>query len=75
MNTKSGSVDIRVTWYRKSMRRRRRGGGGLNKCTARADLDDIQLPSPLENCNDEYTLPPESHLDFARVNDEILSNI
>ena len=39
------------------------------------DLDAIQVLSPLNNSNDNNTLPPESLLDFASVNDEIVSKI
>ena len=41
----------------------------------RADLDAIQVLSPLNNSNDNNTLPPESLFDFVSVNDEIVSKI
>ena len=48
----------------------------LNKIgKIRADLDAIQVLSPLNNSKDNNTLPPESLLDFASVNDEIVSKI
>ena len=48
----------------------------LNKIEKiRADLDAIQVRSPLNNSNDNNTLPPASLLDFASVRDEIVSKI
>ena len=48
----------------------------LNKIEKiRADLDAIQVLSPLNNSNDNNTLLPESFLDFASVSDEIVSKI
>ena len=41
----------------------------------RADQDAIQLLSPLNNSNDNNTLPPESLLDFASVSDQIVAKI
>ena len=41
----------------------------------RADLDAIQVLSPLNNSNDNNTLPPESLFDFGSVNDKIVSKI
>ena len=40
----------------------------------RADLDAIQVLSPLNNSNHNNTLPPESLLDFASISDEIVKD-
>ena len=38
----------------------------------RADLDAIQVLSPLNNSNHNNTLPPETLLDSASISDEIV---